>query len=147
MRLAASNHKDTKRTKDTKEGTDALSSRIIAAAIEVHRVLGPGLLESIYEEALCRELEQQGIPLQRQACVPMEYKGLVLATALRLDVLVDEAIIVEVKAVEHLDPVHSAQLLSYLRAANLWLGLLINFNVPLLKNGIKRLVSGDPPSL
>jgi len=77
----------------------------------------------------------------------MEYKGLVLATALRLDVLVDEAIIVEVKAVEHLDPVHSAQLLSYLRAANLWLGLLINFNVPLLKNGIKRLVSGDPPSL
>ncbi len=110
--------------------------------MEVHKTLGPGLLESTYEACLCRELLLQGIPFERQVALPVEYKGLKLDCGYRLDMLVDSLIIVEIKAVVGLEPIHEAQLLTYLRLKKLWLGLLINFNVPVLKEGIKRLVNG-----
>ena len=144
MRPLAFNHKDTKSTKDTKERSDVLSNAIIGAAIEVHRELGPGLLESVYEECLYRELAQRGVPVRRQVPVPVIYKGVTLDSTLRLDMLVEDLVVVEVKAVDHLDRVHEAQLLSYLKLSNLWLGMLINFNVPVLKGGIKRMVNGLP---
>jgi GxxExxY protein len=145
MSVSAFNHKDTKGTKATKERIDELSNIVIGAAIEVHRVLGPGLLESVYEEALCRELTLQKVSVEREVLVPLEYKGAILGSHLRLDLLIEQALIVEVKAVERFDPVHEAQLLSYLRLTNTWLGLLINLNVPVLKSGVRRLVNGDPP--
>lgn len=121
-----------------------LSGRIIGAAIEVHRELGPGLLEGVYEEALSFELSQQGIRFQRQERVPILYKGVRLATDLRLDLIVEEAIIVEGKAKEIITGLDRAQLLTYLRLKNLHLGLLINFNVPVLKEGIHRVVNRLP---
>ena len=118
---------------------NALTHDIIAAAIEVHRALGPGLLESSYQEALCYELAQAGISFQRQVPIALSYKGVPLSCGYRLDFLVEDEVIVETKAVEHLLPVHSAQLLTYLRSAGKQVGLLINFNaVPFLK-GIRRL--------
>ncbi len=125
----------------TKENLDELSNRIIGAAIEVHRFLGPGLLESAYEECLCRELELREIVYKRQVPLPIEYKGIRVDSAYRLDLLIEDAIIVELKAVNMIEPIHEAQLLTYLRLTNLWLGLIINFNVSLLKNGIKRIVN------
>ncbi len=134
------NHKD---TKDTKTISDDLSFRIIGAAIEVHKALGPGLLESAYEQCLCRELSIRGIPFERQVPLPVEYKGTKLDCGYKLDLLVAELVIVELKAVEKLAPIHTAQLLTYLRLSGLWLGLLINFHVPLLTDGgIERLVNG-----
>lgn len=121
-----------------------LSGQIIGAAIEVHRELGPGLLESVYEEALCFELSQREIRFQRQAKVPILYKGMRLATDLRLDLIVEDAIIVEGKAKEVATALDRAQLLTYLRLKNLRLGLLINFNVPVLKQGIHRVVNQLP---
>ncbi len=118
---------------------DRLANAVIGAAIEVHRALGPGLLESVYEEALCIELKMRGLPFVREAVVPVRYKGQT-AGELRLDLLVGNILIVELKAVEELAQIHSAQLLSYMRLTGHKLGLLINFNVPLLKNGIKRLI-------
>jgi GxxExxY protein len=115
---------------------------VIAAAIEVHRTLGPGLLESAYETCLCRELSGRGIPYERQAPRPVSYKGELLDAGYRIDVLVDDCLLVELKAVDKIEPVHIAQVLTYLKLADLWLGLLINFNVPLLNQGIKRLVNG-----
>jgi len=120
------------------EEIDRLANAVIGASLEVHRALGPGLLESVYEEALCIELRLRNIPFVRQAIVPVRYKGYE-AGEMRLDLLVGNSLIVELKAVEELAQVHSAQLLSYLRLTGHKLGLLINFNVPLLKNGIKRL--------
>jgi GxxExxY protein len=125
-----------------REKANELSNRIIGAAIEVHRHLGPGLLESAYEACLCRELAIRGIAFERQVPIPLNYKGLEVETAYRLDIRVERLVIVELKAVEKLEPVFEAQLLTHLRLANLWLGLLINFNVTVLKNGIKRLVNG-----
>lgn len=113
---------------------------IIGAAIDVHRVLGPGLLESAYEECLSRELTLRQVPFERQRPLPLEYKGLKLDCAYRLDLLVDNAIVVEIKAVDKLEPIHDAQLLTYLRLGGWKAGLLINFNVPVLKQGIRRLV-------
>jgi GxxExxY protein len=118
---------------------DKLSNSVIGAAIEVHRVLGPGFLEAVYEEALCCELGLRSIAFARQVPIAIHYKGL-LAGKGQLDLLVDNELIVELKSVEELAPVHTAQLLSYLRATNRKLGLLINFNVPTLRHGIKRLV-------
>ncbi|MBI4552725.1 MAG: GxxExxY protein [Candidatus Latescibacteria bacterium] len=132
-------HKD---TKDTKGKANFLSKKIIGAAIEVHRCLGPGLLESAYEECLCHELALQRIPFERQVPLLVEYKGVHLECAYRLDLVVENLVIVELKAVEKMEPIYDAQLLTYLRLRNLWLGLLINFNVSTLKNGIKRLVNG-----
>jgi GxxExxY protein len=120
---------------------NALSHEIIGAAIEVHRVLGPGMLEFIYEEALLIELEARGLNVVRQAEVEVSYKGRRLENKLRLDMLVDGSVIVEIKSVERVLPVHEAQLLTYLRLAEKKLGLLINFNTVVLRNSIKRVVN------
>jgi GxxExxY protein len=128
---------------DIEVHVNELSNIVIGAALEVHRTLGPGLLESVYEEALCIELRLRSISFVRQALVPVRYKGYT-AGDMRLDLLVDDAIIVELKAVDELAQIHSAQLLSYLRLTGYKLGLLINFNVPLLRNGVKRLVLSRP---
>jgi GxxExxY protein len=125
-----------------RERANSLSNKIIGAAIEVHRLLGPGLLESAYEECTCRELYLQDVPLERQTPLPVEYKGIKLDCGYRLDVVVGKLVIVEFKVVEKIEPIHEAQLLTYLRLTNLWLGLLINFNVPILKDGIRRIVNG-----
>jgi GxxExxY protein len=122
--------------------SDQLSNQIIAAALEVHRALGPGLLESAYESCLCHEFDLQKIPFEQQVPVPVEYKDLKLEYGYRLDMLVGGLVIVEIKAIDALQPIHSKQLLTYLRLKKLWLGILINFNVPLLKNGINRVVNG-----
>ena len=119
-----------------------VTEAIIGAAIEVHRTLGPGLLESTYEECLCHELRLRGIPFERQRPLPVTYKGLDLECGYRLDLLVHDAVVVEIKAVEALQPIHEAQLLTYLKLGGWTVGLLINFNVPFLKNGIRRRVLG-----
>ena len=120
---------------------NALSHEIIGAAIEVHKVLGPGMLEFIYEEALVIELEARGLNVVRQAEVEVSYKGRGLENKLRLDMLVDGSVIVEIKSVERVLSVHEAQLLTYLRLAEKKLGLLINFNTVVLRNSIKRVVN------
>jgi len=119
-----------------------LTEAIIGAAIDVHRALGPGLLESAYEECLCRELALRQLPFARQRPLPVEYKGLHLDCGYRLDLLVADTVVVEVKAVESLLPIHEAQLLTYLKLGGWQVGLLINFNVPILKQGIRRRVLG-----
>jgi len=120
---------------------DDLTGEVIGAAIEVHKALGPGLLESAYEECLCRELELRKIFFERQKELPVEYKGVKLDCGYRLDILVENRLIVELKACESLQPIHEAQLLTYLKLTGIKVGLLINFNVPVLKEGIKRLVN------
>lgn len=117
-----------------------ISHAVIGAAIEVHRVLGPGLLESVYEAALAHELSCQGHSVCRQVEVPVEYKGLQLTCGFRIDLLVDDAVIVELKAVDSFHPIHEAQLLNYMKLSGKCVGLLINFNVKLLMDGLKRRV-------
>ena len=117
---------------------EELTGRIIGAAIEVHRELGPGLLESTYQNCLCHELSLQGIEFQQQVELPLSYKGMQLDCGYRIDILVEELVIVELKAVTELLPVHDAQLLTYMKLCSYWVGLLINFNVPVLKDGIRR---------
>jgi len=117
-----------------------LTEEIIGAAIEVHKVLGPGLLESSYEQCLAHELKLRQIPFQRQVSLPVEYKGVTLHSGYRLDMLVDNQIVIELKAMERFEPIHTAQLLTYLKLGGWSIGLLINFNVPTLKTGIKRVV-------
>jgi GxxExxY protein len=121
---------------------NVLSGKVIGAAIEVHRILGPGLLESAYELALEHELIIQGIQVERQKTVALNYKGVKLGDGLRIDLLVSNRLIVEVKSVESVLPIHEAQLLTYLRLAGKPLGLLINFNESVLKSGVKRVVNG-----
>ena len=116
-----------------------LTGEVIAAAIEVHKILGPGLLESTYEECLCREFGLRKISFERQKELPIEYKGLRLDCGYRLDIIVESRLIVELKACESLLPIHQAQLLTYLKLTGGKVGLLINFNVPILKSGIKRI--------
>lgn len=118
-----------------------LSERIISAAIEVHRELGPGLLESTYEACLSHELNLKGIKAVRQKKQPIHYKGLEIDEAYRIDVIVEDQIILELKVVDELNNIHLAQLLTYLKLLGCSLGYLINFNVPLLKNGIRRVVN------
>jgi GxxExxY protein len=118
---------------------DSAASRVIGAAIEVHRTLGPGYLESVYEEALAVELALRGICFQRQVAFALSYKGQAIGEG-RLDLLVEDVLIVELKAVEELSAVHIAQALSYLKATGHHLALLINFNVPMLTSGLKRVV-------
>lgn len=118
-----------------------LTEKTIGAAIAVHRALGPGLLESAYEACLCRELETQDIRFEQQVMLPVQYKGINLNCGYRMDLLIEEQLVVEIKAVEDILPIHEAQLLTYLRLANKQIGLLINFNVPLLKQGVRRLVN------
>jgi GxxExxY protein len=119
------------------DAQDPLTERIIGCAIEVHRILGPGLLESTYVEALTFELGAARLRVARQVVLPLTYKGRHLGEY-RLDLLVEEAVVVEVKAVERFEPVHEAQLLTYLRLSGKRVGLLINFNQQLLRNGIRR---------
>ncbi len=119
---------------------DPLTSKVIGAAIEVHRTLGPGLLESAYETCLCYELEQIGLPFCRQVNLPIEYKGVQMDEGYRMDVVVEDTLILELKTVEAILPVHEAQLLSYLKLSGLTKGLLINFHTAMLRDGIKRMV-------
>ena len=121
------------------EKLNALTEKIIKCAMEVHKNLGPGLLESVYDKAMCYEIGNNGLRYQNQVVIPIIYKGNMLGEH-RIDLLVENEIIVELKAVDRMDPVFKAQLLSYLRLTNKKLGLLINFNVPYLKDGIQRVI-------
>jgi len=123
-----------------------ITEGIIGAAIEVHRHLGPGLLESVYEECLCYEFGQRGLRFQRQLAAPVLYKGVKLDCGYRIDLLVEDAVVVEIKSMEALLPVHCAQLLTYLKICHKRIGLLINFNVPVLLHGLKRIANNyqDP---
>jgi len=122
-----------------------ITEQVIGAAIEVHRELGPGLLESTYEECLARELALRQIPFERQRSVPLTYKGAAVDVGFRVDMVVADRVLVELKAVESILPIHEAQVLTYLKLARLHLGLLINFNVKLLTDGVRRLVVGPAP--
>jgi GxxExxY protein len=126
------NHRDT-------EGAE-LTREVIGAAIEVHRALGPGLIESAYDQCLCRELTLRQIPFARQVPLPVEYKGEKVDCSYRLDFLVSSSVVVEIKAVSALEPIHAAQLLTYMKLGCWRLGLLINFNVPVLRTGIRRMI-------
>ncbi|UCG78625.1 MAG: GxxExxY protein [Nitrospirota bacterium] len=118
------------------EVTDA----IIASAIEVHKHLGPGLLESAYEECLCHELSLNKVPFKRQVDLPLEYKGISLDCGYRIDMVVDDKVIIELKCVDKIVPVHEAQLLTYMKLSDIKVGLIINFRSNLIRNGIRRLV-------
>lgn len=122
------------------EEDERLAAAVVDAALKVHKSLGPGLLESVYEACLCHELAQRGIPFQSQVALPVVYEGVRLEAGLRLDLLVANRVIVELKAVDVMQPLYEAQLLTYLKLSGLRLGLLINFNVPRIKHGIKRMV-------
>ena len=118
---------------------EALAAGVVDAAFHVHKALGPGLLESVYETCLCHELKQRGIPFKSQVALPIHYNGLTLDNGLRLDMLIDDKLVVELKAVEKMQLLYDAQLLTYLKLSGLRLGLLINFNTTLIKDGIKRM--------
>lgn len=120
---------------------DLLTEQIIGAAIEVHQTLGPGLLESAYESCLCHELSLRGMPFRRQVELPVRYKNVRLECGYKIDVLVQGLVVVELKAVESLQPVHDAQILTYLKLAQLSVGLLLNFHAPTLKQGLRRIVN------
>ncbi|HEX3744416.1 MAG TPA: GxxExxY protein [Bryobacteraceae bacterium] len=121
-----------------------LTESIIGAAIEVHRVTGPGLMESVYEECLCYELSQRALRFQRQVELPVAYKGIRLNCGLRMDLLVEDIVVLELKTVDHILPVHEAQLLTYLKLTGKKVGLLINFNERTLAKGLKRMVNHFP---
>ncbi len=128
------------------ERLNQITEGIIGAAIEVHRALGPGLLESAYETCLAFELAERGFKVERQKPLPVVYRGVKLECGYRLDFLVEEVVVVEVKAVDRLAPIHQAQLLSYLKISGYPVGLLINFNVKVLRDGIRRVVNNFPDS-
>jgi GxxExxY protein len=134
------NHRDTEAQRGK---LNKLSGLVIRMCIEIHRELGPGLLESAYEECLAYELKQNGIRFERQKELPARYKEVQLECGYRLDFVVENELIVELKAVIELHPIHEAQLLTYLKLERKQLGLLINFNVPVLMQGVKRVVTGD----
>ena len=136
--LAAENAEDTEAVKNLNE----LTETIIGAAMEVHRAVGPGMLESTHEMCLCRELSIRGLRFERQVPIPVEYKGVKLDCGYRADFVVEDVILVELKAIDSLVPIHDAQLLSYLKLGGWKIGLLINFNVELLKHGLRRRVRG-----
>jgi GxxExxY protein len=119
---------------------DTITPKIIGCAIEVHRLLGPGLLESVYEECMAFELSRRGFRVERQKPIPVCYKEIKLDCGFRLDMLVEDAVIIELKSVDQLIPVHQAQILTYLKFSKVRIGLLINFNVPVLKSGLKRYI-------
>ncbi len=125
---------------------DWITGEIIGAAIEVHREIGAGLLESAYEQCLCHELSLRGMNFQRQVDLPVVYKGVRLDCGYRMDVVVEDTVVVELKTVDKLLPIHEAQLLTYLKLYHRQLGLLLNFNVAVLKDGLKRIVNNYHPS-
>lgn len=122
---------------------DSLSQKIIGLAIEVHRILGPGLLEAAYEHCLCHEFDQHLVEYRRQVPLPLRYKGAKLDCGYRLDILVENALVIEIKAVEKLLPIHSAQMLTYLKLSPAKIGILMNFNTVELRNGLRRLELPD----
>jgi len=124
----------------TSEKEEVVATKIVDAAYTVHKALGPGLLEKIYEVCFCHELTKRDLSYQRQVDIPVEYDGITFDEGLRLDVIVEELIICEIKAVDKMNPVWEAQLLSYLKLTGKRIGFLINFNVPLIKNGVKRII-------
>jgi GxxExxY protein len=126
--------------KEVSEEEDRIGREIVNAAFLVHKELGPGLLEKVYEVCFCHILKQKGFDIRRQIDIPIVFHGIVFEEGLRLDVMVNDLVIVELKALENVNPVWEAQLLSHLKLTNKRLGYLINFNVPLIKNGIKRMV-------
>jgi GxxExxY protein len=128
--------------RDTEGSSWHVTHDIVGGAIEVHRQLGPGLLESAYETCLCRELSLRGIRFQQPVPLPVQYRGLQLDCGYRLDLVVERSVIVEVKALSRVLPVHRAQVLTYLKLTNLRLGLLINFNVEVLRSGLYRIING-----
>jgi GxxExxY protein len=129
---------------EAREGTkmefDPISQKVLGCALEVHRTLGPGLLETVYEKALAQELTDAGLQFAAQVQLPVIYKGHDLGCGFRIDLLVENSVVVELKTVDQLAPIHEAQLITYLKLSGHRIGLLINFNVPLLKHGVKRLV-------
>ena len=124
----------------TQQENDLLTEKVIGFAIEVHRQLGPGLLESAYEECLCYELRQSGLSFRRQVPLPVVYKAIHLDCGYRIDVVVEEQVILELKTVERLMPIHEAQILTYLKLSGLHTGLLLNFNSAVLKDGMRRIM-------
>ncbi len=122
------------------EETNVISKAVIEGAFKVHKAIGPGLLESVYEICLCHELHKSGLRVRRQVNVPVVYDNIKFDAGFRLDLLVEEKVIVEIKAVDDMNPVFDAQLLTYLKLTNMRVGLLINYNYPIIKKGIKRLV-------
>ena len=126
--------------KEISQEEDRIGREIVDAAFHVHKKLGPGLLEKVYEVCFCHVLEQKGFEIKRQLDIPIVFEGMIFQEGLRLDVMVNELVICELKALENVNPVWEAQLLSHLKLTNKRLGYLINFNVPLIKNGIKRMV-------
>ncbi|HKB97951.1 MAG TPA: GxxExxY protein, partial [Terriglobales bacterium] len=131
---------ETQRHRENEDQRDPRTSAIIGAAIEVHRHLGPGLLESAYEECLCYELHLCGLAFERQVDLPVSYKGLKLDCGYRIDLIVRKEVVLELKAIERIMPIHQAQLLTYMKLSGMSVGLLINFNAPLLTQGIIRRV-------
>jgi GxxExxY protein len=139
--LEKDHHPDAKTPrKDLSENEERVAAVIVDAAVKVHRTLGPGLLESVYEACLTHKLRQRGLTVETQVPVPIRYEGLTLDGGLRLDLLVEGLAIIELKALERTLPVHDAQVLTYLKHSNRRLGFLLNFNVPVMKNGISRFV-------
>jgi GxxExxY protein len=132
---------------EEKDRLDSITRRIIGAAIEVHRRLGPGLLESAYGTCLAFELRQMDLKIEEQKALPVIYRDVKLDCGYRLDLVVEDSVVVEIKAVDQLAPIHDAQLLSYLRLSGKRVGLLINFHVRVLKNGLKRIVNDFPDSV
>lgn len=129
-------------TKNTKEDSNRVSAIIVDSALEVHKELGPGLLESAYEEALAKEFQLRGVAFEQQFLLPVHYKNELLSTHFRLDFLVEGLVIIELKSVRRMEPLFDAQLLTYLKLSGLWLGILLNFNVYQLREGIRRIVNG-----
>jgi len=119
---------------------NAIGTHIVDAAVKVHKAMGAGLLESVYEECMAYELQKRNLSVERKVSVPIQYDGNTLKTPLRIDLLVQNSVIVELKSVEEMNPIFESQLMTYLKLSGLRLGYLINFNVPLVKNGIKRMV-------
>jgi GxxExxY protein len=134
------NHRVAEMNKEIDQEVNQLTHEIIGSAIEVHRSIGPGFLETVYEEALCYELQLRNIPYLRQQPIRLKYKSIHVGES-RVDLFVKQLVIVELKAVDALAPIHLAQVISYLKATHTNLGLLINFNVPILRQGIKRVIS------
>ncbi len=126
----------------TVEEINILSKTVVDACFTVHRIMGPGLLESVYEECLCHELSMRGVQVSNQVIFPLNYRGISLRKEFRLDLLVENEIVIEIKSVEGLLPVHEAQIISYLKLTNKKLGFLVNFNVPRFASGIRRFVNG-----
>lgn len=129
-----------------KDTLDLITRRIIGAAIEVHKAIGPGLLESAYESCLAYELRQMGFKVEEQKSLPIVYKNVKLDCGYRMDLVVEDRVIVEIKAIDQLAPIHDAQLLSYLRMSGMKVGLLLNFHVRILRDGIRRIVNEFPDS-